>query len=732
MINEAKKWGVPDSIRLRWERNQYFELGEQILYEDSVGKRLIVLRPGALVPHNGKLAPVPASIANYPIDNHLGVVTRDITAQALANEMELAAGAATGEDQDRDAAESSTYALQYYYRTLKLSQKREKLIEYFKPCGMGVIKIVWNPQLANGLGDPEAFSVAPYALLVPPGYTDWEDIDRIGEKQAMHVDTILDKFGIKVEPEKGLKDAKKLTELDSNCEDLQDHVMVYELFIKPCKNYPKGWHIIATQNTILNRNKETGEEGDVWDELLTSKFPERWHPYIVGGWIKVGGQLYFRSVIDDLVPLQRALNKIVKMISDSKRNPKGIIFHGPNAIDWNKTKLDPEDGIARSEVKGDLSQVRFEQLNARNEDLKADRLTTIDRMNDIGSSFPSQRGNAQSSPNVTSGKQAKIYQQASTTQRSPLLKALADMYLDAGELILQLIAVHFPSQGRMIKLTGEDEMPISLNFTPDQVRPENIILQNGDSFYMMPDERRAETKQLAAEGLMGDLVNDPIARAKFFKQMKMPDPGGMFDSIEKDQKMAKMENQLFKNGQLQETDPFILDTIGKEYQVKMQQWVIAKQNFEQNYPIWQQQKAQFDQETPVFMAAQQERSELVTMKMKNTKSGKLPTMIQGQPMDPGPEPIDPGPPPPEPKPWRRARPEDNEMIHVEEHLSFMKSPKFEQLCQQKPKLREAMNYHVFESHPEMAALVQLKKQTIISQIMQMGQSMLPQPVQPVQ
>jgi hypothetical protein len=722
-IDEAKKWTVPDEIRLRWETNQYFENGKQFLYEDTAGKRLIVLRPGAMIPHNGRLAPVPASIANYPIDNHLGVIARDITAQALANEMELAAGAATGEDEDRDAAESSTYALQYYYRKLKLSEIRSDLVDDFRPCGMAVVKLVWDPNLESGLGDPEVYDRAPQSMLIPPGYTKFKDLHAIGERQAMHVDTIYEKFKIKVEAEKGLKDPQKLTELDSTADDLQNHALVYEVFIKPCADYPDGWHVIGTETVELNG------DGDIWDPHLMAEYPERWHPYIVGRWIKTRGQIYPKSIIDDEVPLQKELNKITKQISDAKRNPKGILIHDQNAFDWHKAKLDPDDGLPRLEKKPG-TEFQFTKFDAPNVDLEQRKLSIIDRMNDIGSSFPSQRGNAQASPNVTSGKQAKMYQQASTTQRSPLLKSLAEMYLDLGEFILQMLAVHYPSNGRMIKLTGENEMPINLNFTPDQVRPHNIILQNGDSFYMMPDERRAETERIAGMGLYGDLTKDPIARAKFFKQMRMPDPGGMFDSIEKDLKMAKMENMMFKNGDLQETDPFIIQQIQQEYQAQMQEWAAAKQNFEQSFPMWQQQREEFEKEAPLFMAAQQERQEIVGMKMKSKGSAKLPGIIQGQPMDPGPPPVDPGPEPPQPPPWRRARFEDNWPVHEEEHLSFMKSWKFDQLCAKNPKLREAMYYHVFQSHPEMAAKLEKQKQGITQSILQPTPQI--QPGQPVQ
>jgi hypothetical protein len=292
------------------------------------------------------------------------------------------------------------------------------------------------------------------------------------------------------------------------------------------------------------------------------------------------------------------------------------------------------------------------------------------------------------------------------------------MYLDAGQFVLQLIAVHFPNQGRLIQLTGEDEMPITLNFTPDEVRPNNIILSNGDSFYMMPDQRRAEIQQMAAQGLFGDLVKDPIARAKYFKQIHMPDPGGTGDSIEKDTKMAKYENLMFKNGQLIETDPFILQQI----QQQTQQWVVAKQDYEQNFPIWQQKKAQFDQEMPVFMQATQEHQIQMNAAMKS-KDGMVPVppMLEGQPVDPGPPPTDPGPQPPL---WRRARREDVGMVHREEHLSFMKSPKFEELCKQFPKLREAMYFHL-DDHDRMDALNAKTKQDIMTSIMPPQPAFLP-------
>jgi hypothetical protein len=662
-VEECKQQSNMDAVKLRWERNQYMIKGEQLLYIDTLGNRIIVMRPGVLVPWNNTLKPVPYSVLNYPIDNHLATIVQDLTAGAIANKIELEAGSRTGEDEDKGAAKNSTHLLQYYFEKLKIEKKRRKIVSWLMPCGSCFAKVWWNtdagdPQAydeATGAtlrGDPDCMVIASFDMLLPSSLVDAEDAEWIGHRQAMPVKKIEEIWGKKVPAEPNLRDVKRLGSDNSRGEaDLKDHAMVYEIFYKPDKENPHGRHIVAANHIVLDAKP--------FDVALTAKFPERWNPYVMFEFITVTGDLWPMSVVDDLISLQLELNKITKQISEAKPNTKPLVIEGTGAIvDWNKVDLSPERGLPRIKVDGDASQLRVEWPRSYNQDLSMRKQDIIDRMNDRASSYPSTRG--QPSSQVTSGDQAEVMMASSNKQQSPLLKNLAGGFTEIGQRILELCAVHFTDKGRLVKITGKDNQPIAFTFTPDQVRCENIVLSNGSAFYMLPEELRREQERLADKGYYGDMAADQVARARFFKQRDLPVPEGMFDSIVKHQSMQQWENRMFEAGKLEETDPYILSQIEQEMM-----------DYQADMEVWNRMNAEFQ------------------MGKSAMEAGEVPPEMQMA----TPPPTDPGDPPEEPKPWRRARIYDNDDIHLEELNSWRESPTFEQLCAKNPQLREATDYH---------------------------------------
>jgi hypothetical protein len=707
VVREFAEESKNDDIRLKWEYNHYMLMGEQLLYWDTTNKRIVVLRPGTQISHNGKVQPVPYSVLNYPTDNHLGTISRSISAQAMANELMLEAGAVTGEDEDKDAALNSTYVLQYFFNKLKMSQKREQVTEYQKPCGSCFAKVWWDPEIGDPVGeddqgqpikgDPNVIIIPSQAMMLPSGVTNFDDIETIGHKQAMSVDKIFSIWGKKVNPEHNLKDPKKLATIDGTASELKNHAMVYEVFVKPSKEYPQGRHIIAANEVILDSNP--------FDPELVAKFPNRWHPYVFFRWLIIGGEIWPKSLVDDLVPLQREVNKLTKQISESKKMTRPIVIHSKTAgIDWNKVQLEPETGYPRIEAT-DIGGVRLEWPRNFNQDLEARKASLIERMNDMAASWPATRGQPTSS--VTSGEQAKEYKQAANSQMIQLLQNHAEGFIEVGQRILELCAVHFPSAGRLIKITGKNNESIAFTFTPDQVRSENIILSNGHSFFLMPAEQRAETERLVDKGWYGNM-EDPLTQAKIFKQMKLPAPEGMFDSIMNDYTMAQRENRLFKEGKLEETDPFIIQQIQQEYQTLMEEWTAKAEAFA-GLEEWQVKAQQYEEEMQIYQAALNEYQ-------TKLQSGKGKVTFPGPPpVNPGPPPEDPGPQPEPPKPWRRARREENGLVHIEEHQSMMKSTEFESLCLEHPELREAMYFHI-DSHLQLMAENKMREQQIMQPI----------------
>jgi hypothetical protein len=676
LVEQCRSEGDISDQRLEWEYVQEFRRKNHFVMIDRKQRRIVNLAvEGTKVP--GTNYRVSGAI-NAPIDPHICTISNSIEAKTYANWPFLVpqVRAATAEDADRDAAKNSTMLLMYYRQQLDEEQLFRESLGYIMPCGNVYLKTYWDVNSGdfgtmdeNGnavkLGDVACKVNSPQKMLIPKGIPNDKDLPWIGEENALPVDQIGDAWGIEVQPEDNLEKLNTLQPLDyagfqNKTKQLKDHAKVTEIYFKPTKEYPLGRLIIACSKKILYDG--------VWDKKLTSQYPDEWNPYNRIQWINIQGDYWAKSLLCYLTDHQIQLNRLYKKLIQSKKYSRGWWSYREGSIDWKRVNFDSDDGTPRIPYRSEPAQ--FVNAPIQNTDIPSEMAQIRQYMNDIAANYEVSRGNAPS--NVTSGKQVTQLQAANNIQLSPLLSSFANTQIGHWRKILRLCAVHYESQGRLIRIVGENNETIAKNFTPDEIKSDDIILATGQSFFMAPEDRLNELDRWFQTEMASSPQNAMAIKKKYYDLRGIG--GGLeelYADYTNDVTMAKWENDEFEQGNFYEQDQVMINdclTNSMPFTPELQQWKTA-------HDAW--------------------------LGMQNQENTAL------QAMDQGVEPVEklqglppPAEVPPEPQPppiYRLARSYEDHTIHIDVLNNLRKTHKYEMLCLQNPEYRKALDFH-YRSH----------------------------------
>jgi len=717
LVNECKKQGQIEDLIQQWKYLAELLRGNAAVYKDKISKQVISLQKGVLIPDLGKrLAADPIC----PSDPHMVTISNGIMARALMNPLRLVVRAVSSDDEDKDAAKASTCLLRYYDDIHNPENRlRKKITQWLRPCGNAILSVYWDKDALDYVGYEESGEpmkddegnplrdgdiviniIPPQSMLVPRGTGDVEvnELPWIGRKFALHIDEIKEKWGVEIAPEENLEDLSVLGAVTADGSTtagngkLEDHALVYELYFKPNTDRPHGRHIITCQDHVLEDNE--------YNKPLTEKYHDEWHPFIWVRYIENAGDFFAKSLFDYLADLQIQLNKLLRQIVDGKKNTRGYMLAQKDTVNWKNVSITGQGpDIPLLEYKaGTMNPPTYVPPPNINQDLVAQYQNIIQRMNDISAYYEVTRGGAESS--VKSGKHVELLQQANITHANPLLLALAVAFVEMGTKIIRLCAVHYVKE-RTIRILGRNNEAISETISPEQLRSDDVTVENLPAFLMSPEARQQQIEKWFQEGILGD-PRDPLVRKKYAELFEFGDTDEFFRYITEDIDMARWENQQFQKLQLNEDDPYILQQIEQEYQAQVIAWQAEVETYPERHENWKVMKELFD---------------------KSIEEYRVENLVQGEggalppeaviPPDPGPAPEPPSTePPPPPVPYRRAREEENHDVHRLEHMSFMKSVNFQRMCKQTPALRECLLFHI-KDHLVKKAKMLMEEQLIL-------------------
>ena len=257
--------------------------------------------------------------------NHIAPIVETRISKICSNTPTITVVPASADERDIESAKLSKEILSSVSNRLNLTDIEKNATTWCEICGTAFYKVIWNTNKGKMVavdeqgrdikeGDVEIEVISPFEIF-PDNLSceRMEDVKSIIHARAVQTDEIKTQWGVDVDAEKvhsftldscsnnlgGLGYDAHINKV-SNVE-LENHCVLIERYVKPTKQHPNGRLTIVAGNKLLF----DGELPYVNDELNGRTFPfvKQISNYMPGSFFGV-------SVVDRLVPIQRAYNAV--------------------------------------------------------------------------------------------------------------------------------------------------------------------------------------------------------------------------------------------------------------------------------------------------------------------------------------------------------------------------------------------------------------------------------------
>ncbi len=221
----------------------------------------------------------------------------------------------TDDDKDVLASVIAEKLVAEVFKDANVSSVVKQTTAWSETCGTGFYKVLWDENGGEKIGELDGESVfegTVKVLAISPFeiYPESLTIESINEQKsiihasAISVKEVYEKYGVQVDGEEVsvfdfASSTKKMTEKSKKT--LKNSVIVIERYERPTKEFPKGRLITVAGGKLLQSTElpyVNGEKG------------ERAYPFIKQDCISSSGNFFGISIIERLIPIQRAYNAV--------------------------------------------------------------------------------------------------------------------------------------------------------------------------------------------------------------------------------------------------------------------------------------------------------------------------------------------------------------------------------------------------------------------------------------
>ncbi|MBE7076973.1 MAG: hypothetical protein E7374_03700 [Clostridiales bacterium] len=299
------------SLESQWQLNINFMMGNQYSYIAS----------------NGALREDEKQYfwQEKEVFNHIAPIIETRISKICENSPNVTVVPASGDTSDIESAKLSKSIINSVINRLNFADIIKTATTWSEICGTVFYKVVWDTSSGKMIasdeegnaineGDVSIEVVSPFEIFPDNMSCErMEDVKSIIHARAMEVDAVRMQWGVQVDAE----DVQSLT-LDSKSGnlgglgynahinkvanmELNNHCIVVERYVRPTKKYPNGRLTIVAGGKLLF----DGELPYINGELSTRTFP-----FVKQISNYMPGNFYGVSVVDRLIPLQRAYNAV--------------------------------------------------------------------------------------------------------------------------------------------------------------------------------------------------------------------------------------------------------------------------------------------------------------------------------------------------------------------------------------------------------------------------------------
>lgn len=542
----------------QWKLNLSFYKGKQYVFYNRKSRRLESL---------------PTDDGDKPryrvrlVSNQIAPNTQSLLSRLVKSKPQFFATPGQASYEAQKATEIAENLLDYWWDAFSLTERREEAMMWSIIAGNGFWKITWDDKQGPGMKvmlspdgqpvvddmvkyfyrkgledaglDPSEFEkrvyqgeirvdvMAPFDVLLDDAAQVFEDCKYAFCVHPMTSDEIMDRYGVRLKPNAVNRyPDETLPGAFGNLESkTQENVRtVYYGYFVPGGKYPDGRFVVFTKdpNIILY----DAPWPYPFEELPLVKFPG----------MRVPGQLWDSSVVEQAIPLQKELNRTLSQMIEYKNltlkpqmmAPVGSlrqrITDEPGAI----FEYNPVAGkVPESIPIPSLPPYVFDHL----QDLGLRLKDTFGLNEIVEGSVP---------PNVEAGVAIDLLQEAATDRLAPQIMLMEKSLERAGNLMLQLAQKYY-NEPRTLVITGSGSKPKVERFeNADLIKGVSIKVEAGSGLPRTRAGRQARVMQLLQMGI--------LSPTKAYKYMDMADFKGVQMQFEADEEQAMREHDKLLEG----------------------------------------------------------------------------------------------------------------------------------------------------------------------------------------
>lgn len=442
---------------------------------------------------------------------------------------------ATGEEQDKSAARAAEQIWEAAYRDKEVGKLLRRTLWWGTICGTAYLKSYWDsnaggpgPSIIPGIegppiGDVTLEVVSPFHIFVPDLTV--EDIE--AQQYVLH-STVRDigyvrrTYGVDVNPTTAAQDEimdQSFLNItgDSNA-NKKDSVICHEMWIKPggYKHFPKGGMVTVVGGKVVQR-------------FDTYPYKHGEFPFAKFDHVQTG-KYYSDSVVTDLIPIQRELNRTRSQIIESKNlMSKPQLIAPKGSVDPRRITSEPGQVIQYQPGMAPPTPLPVQQLPSYVLQ-EVDRL--VQDMDDVSGQHEISRG--QNPSQVTAYSALSYLQEQDESKLAASVASVEEFIEKVARQYLKYV-VYYWDLPRTIRVVGRDKMVDAASWKGSDIRGNtDIRVEHGSAIPLGKQQHQSFLVDLFKLGAI-----DP---AKLMELLEMND---LYDANEEflaDKHQATREN----------------------------------------------------------------------------------------------------------------------------------------------------------------------------------------------
>lgn len=549
-----RRFAYCQAARLTYEEQWYTNLAFYL------GKQWVVWQRVAATNTTRLIEPPAASNRVRLIINKIRPIIRRELTKLTKEEPIFYVSPKTTEPEDVAASRCAEGLSQYILEESKLKNRRRKATFWTCITGTGFLKIT-----CPGLDQAMIMeAISPWHIFVPDLQTeDLEDQPYVIHARGVTQEKVQSAYGVRVTPKatvSGSQLEQKLFTALGIKQDASAHqrlVYLKEIWIKPGNfpEYPEGGMLVMAEDKIIYRYKfdpsneapppvevTNGEVQVGLEELIQNPFLQEPkikrtnYPYMHGmfPFVKIShipaGRFYSVSVIEDLISLQREVNKTRSQhIEIKNRVAKPAMTYGKGSINPKMVTSEPGVMIA---VNPGFDPPKYMDSPVISPIFTEEVEMLYRDMDDSSSQFEVTRGSTP--PGVEAASAIAYLQEENDSILHETIASIEEAMEITGRQCL-LNAQQFWTQEKIVDIVSKNNTTDATIFKSGDLRGNTDLKIEAGS--IAPVSRAA--KQAFITGLIKDGIIPP---EKGLRYLQMNETNRLYDELQVDSKQAQREN----------------------------------------------------------------------------------------------------------------------------------------------------------------------------------------------